>query len=234
MPYLLASTTECAFIGRTHEFLSFADSSMKPVHYDGIVLSHLADGGNRSTQLERDLNLLEDDAVTDPHNPRTMFYLAQTRENIGDSLGAIAAYRARIEMGGWDEEIFWSLYRSARLLEAAGDWPAAAQMYINAWEYRPHRLEPILQLARGYRESGAHRTALIWAELARGMVYPAGDRLFVERWMYDWGMDLELAACLWWNDEPVRASSIWTALLDRDDLSESTREAIRGNLALGA
>ena len=232
MPYLISSDVECVYVGRTHEYLSFSDSEISPVAINDIEFSHHGDGGSKSDKFQRDLALLEDDARADPNNPRTMFYLAQTREHLGDGPGAIAAYRRRIELGGWDEEIFWSMYKSACILESSGDWPSAAQMFITAWEFRPTRLEPIMHLAAGYREKGAFVTALMWAERGRSITYPDSERLFVERWVYDWGFDLELAVCAWWNGQHKFADAMWITLLARNDLTESARQIIEANLLL--
>lgn len=234
MPYLISTGVDCAYVGRTHEYLDFLGAHITPTRLDGISFTHLGDGGTRSEKFERDLILLEVDAAQDPANARTMFYLAQTRENLGDGPGALAAYRSRIELGGWDEEVFWSMYRSANILDTAGDWPAAAQMHVTAWEFRPHRAEPLFHLARGQRERGAHKTALMWAMRGKEVSYPEEDRLFIERWIYDWGMDLELSASLWWNGSREEAHAVWRQLADRDDLTETARATVQSNLALPA
>jgi glycosyltransferase involved in cell wall biosynthesis len=231
MPYLVSSELECSYIGRTHEYLSFAPTGATATPCDDIVITHIGDGGNRDTKLQRDLGLLESDAYADPDNARTFFYLAQTREGLGDVPGALAAYRRRIELDGWEEEIFWSMYKCGMLLEAAGDWPAAAQMYITAWEFRSHRVEPLVHLARGYRESGAHGAALMWAERAALIKQPAGDRLFVEPWMYSWGVQLELAANSWWCGDRERAQFIWRELLERTDIPADVQATVSANLA---
>ena len=231
MPYLISSQVDCQYLGRTHEHLAIADNIM-PTPLDSIAIHHIGDGGSKANKFQRDLNFLEADALSNPTDTRTMFYLAQTRENLGDRPGAIAAYRRRIELGGWEEEVFWSMYRSACILDSSGDWPAAAQMFITAWEYRPNRLEPILQLARGYRESGAMMTALMWIERGRHIDFPSNDRLFVDTWIYLWGFDLESAACMWWNGDHEGATAIWLRLLERTDLPESARAVVTSNLAL--
>lgn len=232
MPYLISSKLDCRYVGRTHEYLDVADAAAKRVAFDGFTLWHHADGGTRGEKFQRDLALLERDAADNPSNPRTIFYLARTREDLGDGPGALAAYRRRIELGGWDEEIFWSMYRCAVILDAAGDWESAAQMYITAWEFRPLRAEPVLQLARGHRERGAFRTALMWANVGAGLEMPSHERLFVERAVYTWGMTLELAANLWWNDGVDAAQRIWRELLLRDDLPQAVRDAAVANLEL--
>lgn len=231
MPYLISSDLDCRFVGRTHEYLSYGETGVSAEPYDGIVITHVGDGGNRDTKLQRDLGLLESDAYANPENPRTFFYLAQTREGLGDIPGALAAYRRRIELGGWEEEIFWSMYKCGMLLESAGDWPAAAQMYITAWEFRSHRVEPLVHLARGYRERGAYGAALLWAERASVIELPVSDRLFVEPWMYSWGVKLELAANSWWCENRDRAEAIWRELLDHADLPSAIRDTVASNLA---
>ena len=232
MPYLVSTSIECAYVGRTHEYLNFGSDYTGPARLDTIAFTHLGDGGTRAEKFERDLLLLEADVAEDPENARAVFYLAQTRENLGDGPGALAAYRRRIALGGWDEEVFWSMYRSANILDTAGDWPAAAQMHVTAWEFRPHRAEPLFHLARGQRERGAHMTALMWATRGKELAYPEQDRLFVERWIYDWGIDLELSASLWWNGRRDEAHEIWRRLAARHDLTDTARATVQNNLTL--
>ena len=232
MPYLVAAGLPCAYVGRTHESLDLADLGILPVPLDDIVITHHGDGGARAIKMQRDLALLEADARADPENARIMFYLAQTRAHCADPMGALAAYRRRIELGGWDEEIFWSMYQCGQILDASGDWPAAAQMYITAWEFRPHRVEPIVQLSRGYRQAGAVATALMWSQRGTQITMPEHERLFVEPQMYRTGIALEQAANLWWTGDTAAAHSNWRQLLGEDDLSEADRQAILGNLEL--
>ena len=232
MPYLISTRLDCKYVGRTHEYLNVTGVMTAPSRLDTLSFIHLGDGGSRQEKFQRDLVLLEADVSENPSNDRAVFYLAQTRENSGDGPGALAAYQRRIELGGWDEEIFWSMYRSANILDSAGDWPSAAQMHVTAWEFRSHRAEPLFHLARGQRERGAYQTALMWAQRAKEISYPEGDRLFVERWIYDWGIDLELSASLWWNGNREKAREMWELLISRDDLTEVARKSVTTNLEL--
>lgn len=230
MPYLVRSTLAWRYHGATHEYIA-APGTPRRARPQGLALHHHADGGSRTDKFERDLRLLEGAVRADRNDTRSVFYLAQTRQALGDHAGALAAYRRRIELGGWDEEVFWSLYQVGVVLEARGEWTHAAQAYLSAWEFRPSRAEPLFRLAAGYRARAHHQVARLMAERAAGIDLP-DDVLFVERWVYDWGVDFELSVALWWTGDRARSIEITTALLARDDVTPEYRDALRHNAAL--
>lgn len=233
MPYLVRSALPWTYRGRTHEYLACEGiASPEPNPIEGLRLHHHGDGGAKADKFERDLALLSEAVRQDPDDARSVFYLAQTRESLGDLTGAIAAFRRRLELGGWDEELFWSLYRSGAILERTGDVAAATEAYTLAWEMRPTRAEPVMRLAAGHRARGSHRTARIWADVGMAIEYPQHDRLFVERWVYDWGMRFEWSVAAWWTGLQHEAHATWVELLGRPDLTEPYRSAIEQNIAV--
>lgn len=152
----------------------------------------------------RNAELLEKQIEKTPDDPRTTFYLGEAyRElfyvdepagNVEHARRAIALYRQRLDIGGGSaEEIYCSLYNIAVLVdEALGDWPEAMAGFIEAWEFRPQRVEPLYRLASGLRERGAYRTAYSFAREGR-RIGPPADELFVIEWMYDFGIECEYA-----------------------------------------
>ena len=232
MPYLVRSDLPWRYRGRTHEYLECEGSAPEPNPLQGIRLHHHGDGGAKADKFARDLALLTTAVRESPDDARSVFYLAQTREALGDLTGALAAYQRRLQLGGWDEELFWCLYRAGHILDAAGDAAAAADSYTLAWELRPTRAEPLMKLAAGHRTRGSYRTARMWADQGMALAYPAQDRLFVERWVYDWGMRFEWSVAAWWTGDAARARDVWEELLTRDDLPDSYGAAVRRNLAL--
>jgi hypothetical protein len=95
-------------------------------------------------------------------------------------------------LGGWEEEVFYSLYQVGVLKAQAGDWSAAVPSLLDAWNYRPSRVEPLYHLALGYRNRSAHQAAYLFA--LRGVDRPRPkDILFVEAWIYRWAMLFELS-----------------------------------------
>ena len=53
-----------------------------------------------------DLPLLTAEHEKKPHDTRVVFYLAQTLDLVEDLPAALAMYQKRIDMGGWQQEVF--------------------------------------------------------------------------------------------------------------------------------
>jgi glycosyltransferase involved in cell wall biosynthesis len=230
MPYIVHGDRPWRFHGSTHEYLD-GDFEKRTHFVNGVSFFHHGDGGFKSDKFVRDEILLRRQIRSEPDNPRWYFYLAQTRQNLGDSEGAIVAFRRRIELGGWDEEVFWSLLSIGELLEARGDWPEATIALLAAWEFRPTRAESLMVLASGFRSRNMYATAKMYAELGQNIPLPQ-DRLFVRRWVYDWGLDFEQSVAGWWMGSTEAARTTWQTLLARTDLDEAHRDAIESNLIL--
>jgi glycosyltransferase involved in cell wall biosynthesis len=228
MPYIVRGDRPWRFHGSTHEYLD--GNFEKRTHFaSGVSFLHHGDGGSKSDKFVRDEVLLRKQIQSEPDNPRWYFYLAQTRQNLGDSEGAIAAFRRRIEMGGWDEEVFWSMLSIGELLEARGDWAEATIALLAAWEFRPTRAESLMVLASGFRSRNMYATAKMYAELGQKIPFPQ-DRLFVRRWVYDWGFDFEQSVAGWWMGNTQAARATWQTLLARTDLDEAQRDALESNV----
>jgi hypothetical protein len=78
------------------------------------VWSFYADCGVVAAQL--DLPLLTAEHKKQPHDTRVVFYLAQTLDLVGDIPQALDMYQKRIDMGGWQQEIFEAHMRRVGLL----------------------------------------------------------------------------------------------------------------------
>jgi tetratricopeptide (TPR) repeat protein len=232
-PYIIKSNFGWRYVGATHEYLSAPpQTKATSARLESVEFHHHGDGGSKAEKYTRDLALLEAALLESPNDPRTLFYLAQTRQNLGDFTGALSAYRSRIEAGGWEEEIFWSMYQIAEIYRLLGDWSMALSGYLLAWDYRPHRIEPLVRASMGLRELGAHQTAFAVLDRAKSTMDPGGERLFVESWMYEWAFDFEWAINAWWVGHKEEARAIWNKLLERDDLPENYRTSVESNLTL--
>ena len=56
--------------------------------------------------VQVDLPLLTAERQKRPNDARVAFYLGQTYELIGDVESALETYQERIDMGGWQQEVF--------------------------------------------------------------------------------------------------------------------------------
>ena len=112
-------------------------------------------------------------------------------------------------MGGWEEEVWYALFQVAQLAERLGE-PADAveRAYIAAYSIRPTRAEPLVQLARWYRERSQWALALLYARSAAATASPA-DVLFLDQATYTWRPWDEIAIAAWYvgaYDEGRRAA----------------------------
>ena len=68
--------------------------------------------------------------------------------------------------------------------------------YCTAFQFRPSRVEPLFFLANYYLSTQCFYLAYLIAKAASVIPSPS-DAHFVERWMYDWGVLLQLAKSAW-------------------------------------
>jgi glycosyltransferase involved in cell wall biosynthesis len=144
-------------------------------------------GGARSKQdkFSRDIKILEEALLSDPDNVRYVFYLAQSYRDAKEYEKAIKTYDKRVKMGGFQEEVWCSLYQIARLYEFMGlsQWIISA--YLKAYDYRPQRAESIYSLAKYCRLQENYNLAFMFADIAKNIKRTC-DVLFVDESVYDW------------------------------------------------
>jgi hypothetical protein len=127
-----------------------------------------------------------------------VFYLAQSYRDAGQLERSREVYQRRAQMGGWDEEVWFSLYQIAVLSERLGAPPAEiASAYLSAYQFRPTRAEPLVRLAAFHRKRGEFSLALLYARQATRIPQPP-DILFVESGVYRWDALDELSVAAWY------------------------------------
>jgi tetratricopeptide (TPR) repeat protein len=218
---LVCGDREWRYVGSTHEYLT-ADGPEVVENLDAIVIHHHADSGTRAEKSERDLRLLSQELEREPDNPRTVFYLAQTHRDLGHLDEAIGLYERRASMGGWEEEVFYSLFQVGVLRAEQGDWPAGMAALIAAWQYRPARLEPVYELASRLRGRREYQAAHLFAARGVGARQPP-DILFVSPWVYRWGLLFEYSISAYWVGDPQAALGACNRLLALPDLPDPYR-----------
>jgi hypothetical protein len=134
-------------------------------------------------------------------------------------------------MGGWDQEIFYSMLRAGVLRAELRDWPAAMAQLVAAWEFRPSRLEPLYELASRLRVREDYQTAYLFAKRGVGQPQP-GDILFVWPWVYRWGLLFEYSITAYWVGEHQTALAACRQLLSLPDLPDEYRTHTLTNLDL--
>lgn len=219
------------YIGATHEFIH-AGTAENREKLPELSVRHHEDGGARKGKYERDIGLLKKELETDPDNSRSVFYLAQSYRDIGNLPQAMEWYEKRTEMGGWDEEVWYSCYQVARLqhrLRVA--WPLVLSRYLEAYRFRPSRLEPLFYVARFYRETEQYPLGFLFSRTTIETPYP-DDILFVEKTVYQYELPQEYAICcsrIGKHEEAIRA---FEGILSCADAPESYHRDAQANRLL--
>ena len=153
LPLLLRGDLPWESRGVVHEYTALPDRAYVGVPTDKVRVKYQdRSSGDKSRWHAQ---MLEDDLAEHPDNARSVFYLANTMWDLHDPR-AMALYEKRAKMGGYVEEVFYSLYRYALLQPT---WPARLIAHIKAWEFRPSRLEPLYAILREMNSRSDHRTA---------------------------------------------------------------------------
>lgn len=150
---------------------------------------------------ERDRDLLLQDDAENPNSPRTLFYLAQTYGCLNDLENACVWYKKRCAIDGWDEENFMAYYRLAQTYDAMDKWPQALCCYLQAYNMRPTRAEPLVSIALHYLGEQKFMLAFMFARQAILLEYPENDVLFLEKIVYDYVRYDTLGIAAWYVGE---------------------------------
>jgi glycosyltransferase involved in cell wall biosynthesis len=190
--------------------------------------------GSRNLNQEkyaRDRDLLVLDVARHPDNTRSVFYLARSYYDMGEYGNACEWFLRRAEMGGWEEEVFYSRYQAAQAMAKIGEpWPEVEFAYLRAWEVRPTRSEPLFAIAQQYRFDQRYHLGYLFASRAAAIPFPEGDELFVHSDVYAWHAQDELAICAYWIGEYQETIALCQRLLAGSDTPDAERDRITENL----
>lgn len=184
--------------GVTHEYWT-CDVPYQSSRLDGIVVDDREDGGSKSDKFERDIRLLEQGLKENPNNERYLFYLAQSYRCIRDHDEAIKWYLARIEKGGWKEEVWYSKYMIGQCYQEKGDWNNALAYYLDAYNFNPDRAEPLHDIAVYYRQNSKNELAYLFAKQGLCIPYPRDQYLFISHPVYEHQFDEEIAIAAYYT-----------------------------------
>jgi glycosyltransferase involved in cell wall biosynthesis len=185
--------------------------------------------GSRSQdpgKYARDAELLLAEVERNPEDVRSVNFLAQSYFYAGDIVNARKWYARRLEMGGWDEDVYFAMFRLAVSMAQLGEpWPDVQDAYLRAWEFRPTRAEPLYAIARRYRLEKRYRLGYLFAERAAVIPLPEED-FIVRAEVYAWRATEEQALCAFWIGKQAEAFTLCRRLLARPDIPDGDRQRI--------
>jgi len=170
-----------------------------------LVLDHRHDGGTISEKYVRDIALIEGELKKNPNDPRYLFYLGQSYFDIKDWQNAYIAYRRRISVGGWDQEVAYSWYRCG--LCALQTEPAhMVECMMNSYNVVP-KSEPLYEIGKYYNSIGAYKSAELFLERADEIQIPEKG-FFIHLPVYKYLIEIELAVTKYWLGEYYEATQL--------------------------
>ena len=181
-------------------------------------------------KYKKDAELLEKALIDEPGNVRYQFYLGQSYFDSHQWDKAEEAYVKRVEMGGWPEEIYYSIYRIAmcRALQNK-PWVEIQQAFLDAYNARPTRAEPFYQIARIYRLNGKPALSYAFARMAAQIPYPKDDILFIDTDVYRYGILDEIGSTAFYAGKIEEGYNACKTLIDRKLIPEQEMERVKNN-----
>lgn len=162
LPLLMNGHQWWKYVGATHEYLETTGRNVANVN--GLDVFHAADGSNRDTKFQRDIELLK--PAVEAGEDRAVFYTAESHYYAEDYETALEFYDRRVEMGGWEEETWFAQLKAGQCALMLGR-PDAIPRLLDAHRRRPQRAEALKAIED-------------WCAGARPKTIPADDILFVD------------------------------------------------------
>lgn len=229
---LIKNGLDWKWIGVVHEVL--VSSHLEDIDTLTGVNMVIIGGGDRSQDPKKylkDAKLLENALKEDPSSTRYVFYLAQSYRDGGIPELAIKNYERRVDMGGWPEEVFWSLYEIGVIQASINKTEEEiVKSFTKAFCYHPHRAEPLYRLCHYFRKKENYLAGYLYAKHGLNLTEPQ-DALFVDSWIYDYGLMLEYSICAYWIGKYEESLSACDKLLANKNLPKCIRECAEKNRA---
>ena len=185
-----------SYFGVTHEYLNVPPSNrMGSLRKSELFILDIGDGGSKDNKYERDIHLLTQGLIEEPRNERYHFYLANSYFDHGDFLQAIEMYRKRIDLKGWDQEVWYSYYRIGLSYKRLGRIAEAVYAWLNAFDYMPTRVENLYEIIEHYRVISNHKLCHLFYDMATKVIqqnrHNLDNFLFLQKDVYDYKIDYE-------------------------------------------
>jgi glycosyltransferase involved in cell wall biosynthesis len=200
---LVSNKLEWFYRGVLHEFITSKEKhNIAHLPWE-MIRNHDGARRNDPTTYVKDAQIFlkalefEDDKFL---RTRYTFYLAQSFRDCKQYNDAIKYYQMRSEMGGWQEEVFYSLYQIGKIKEHLGlpddEILAAYEMATNSY---PSRVEAIHAASRYCRIKKKYKQGYEIAIRGLGKTYQNGS-LFGEPFVYQVGLLDEFAVNAYWTE----------------------------------
>ncbi len=232
--FLINNALEWKWKGVIHEEMT-CEGARNCGSFDGAaILAHFDDGHRTADPKKflKDIQVLEEALQKEPTNARYRTFLAQSYLCAKDYASALKNFRKRAEMGGREEEVFWSLYQIGCIQEEL-NFPSEEiiNSYCKAYRFRPSRAEPLYRLARYFCMNKNYVMGHIVCKSALSIPCP-NDVVHVDRSIYEYRLPFLLAHCAFGLGKMEEANSLFKDISTKKDLPAAVREEVIQNISV--
>ncbi|KAA3441965.1 hypothetical protein C7I87_32755 [Mesorhizobium sp. SARCC-RB16n] len=237
-PQMCRNRLPFSFKGVLHEYLEAPTGPITRQTAKGFKIA-TGRGGARSQnprKYQDDAAVLENvlRTETDPFLiSRYTFYLAQSYRDCGEREKALEHYLKRADQGFWNEEVYVSLLEAGNLM-ATLDRPFEdiIGIYERATQTVPSRAEALHAASLYCRKQGRNAEGREHARRGLSLDVPAG--LFVQPWVYDYGLLDEFSINAYWSGAYRESLDACLKLLASDKLPPDMLKRVVANARFAA
>jgi hypothetical protein len=201
---LIRGDLEWKYFCPTHEYIRCMNGTGNNQNIDAITITEHYDGGSRDNKFKRDIELLLNEIEINPSDPdicRYYFYLGRSYEDLHDYKNAAKYYKQRSEIPGFDEEIYYALYKYGICnIMMNKSFNKICESLLNAYYFRPYRLEALHHLVtyclnNKYYTTGYSFGKLVYDNTTSLKEYPSNDVLFIDKNIHTYLFYLNFSLC---------------------------------------
>lgn len=218
--------------GVLHEYLHSPTPYSRANLPGDYVIQSTTEGARSQNpdKYKNDIKVLEAALREEPDNTRYQFYLAQSYRDDRNLEQAVIHYQKRADMGGWSEEVYYSLLEAAKNRYWLGHNPLdVINACLIAHTYRPQRLEALHEAVKICRINGHYHLGCQLGWAAKDTPMP-NDVLFVDQSVYDWRFIDELSICAVYANKHREAAQMMEHLLNSPLTPTEEKPRLEANL----
>lgn len=234
-PQLTSNKKRFYYRGLLHEYVDCHDPMETRDFVRGFHNTPIQDGArSQNPKKYQDDAIRFEEALKGEVDPKDFnryhFYLAQSYRDSEQWDKSLEAYLKRASLGGWQEEVFYSLYQAGRLREILKHpLDDVIACYFQAFQSAPWRAESLWAAARACRLAGRFDQAYRFSKQALKIKYPEGA-LFVGEPIYQWMILDEFCIAAYWTERFREARMGSLQLLEQKLFPPDQKERIEANL----